>query len=189
MYNLKQLRRLRWIVLVVVVVFIAASVAVNAMHAPPTLAARLVSAGPPLAVFAALELITRIPHTSRARAWARVSGAATVAVGAAAISYAQQRAAVGDLGFATWEASIWPLIIDGLMVIASVSLVEVIAAIRIAEVAATRSVTFARPVRGGDGAVIGESPETVRYRAAVEQMRRESRLSAMNGATRERETA
>lgn len=165
MYNLKQLRRLRWIVLAAVLLGIAASIAMNVLHAPDNLAAQLVSAGPPLAVFVSLELISRIPSTSRGLSWARVVGAAVVALGAAAISYWQQRSAVIDLGFQPWEATIWPTIIDGSMIVASVSLVEVVRKIRqLAEPAPTAQ------LRG----VVDqfESPAALAYRAARAQLGR-----------------
>lgn len=178
MHNLKQLRRLRWLVLVAVLAGIAASVAMNVLHAPDNLAARLVSAGPPLAVFAALELIARIPSSSQGLTRARIAGAVAVAGGAAAISYAQQRAAVHELGFAMWEATIWPTIIDGMMVVASVSLVEVVRKVR--QVTA-ESEPVSSPARLRLVNDQHESPETLAYRAEVARMRRESGVASLNG--------
>lgn len=180
MHNLKQLRRLRWLVLVAVLLGIAASVAMNVLHAPDTLWARLVSVGPPLAVFGCLELIARIPSSNPWRTRSRIFGGAIVAVGAASISYAQQRAAVADLGFAKWEAMIWPLIIDGMMVVASVSLVEVVAKVR--EMSAPGYGAVTSPARLRAVSDQHEAPETLAFRAAHAQLSRESRLVAMNGS-------
>lgn len=174
MHNLKQLRRLRWLVLVTVLGGIAASVVMNVLHAPQNLPARFVATIPPLAVFGALELISRIPSSSPWLTRARVAGATFVAMGAAAISYAQQRAAVEDLGFAAWEATIWPAIIDGFMVVASVSLVEVVRKIR--ELGSSTSLAARRIVADRQ-----ESPATLAYRADVERLRRESSVAGMNG--------
>lgn len=178
MHNLKQLRRLRWLVLVTVLAGIAASIAMNVMHAPPNLPARFVATIPPLAVFGALELIARIPSSSPWLTRARVVGAASVASGAAAISYAQQRAAVHDLGFPMWEATIWPAIIDGFMVVASVSLVEVVRKIR--ELSTPPGSVTSQATRRTMADQF-ESPETLAYREAAARLRRESSVAGMNG--------
>lgn len=187
MYNLKQLRRLRILVFITVLLGIGASIAMNVLHAPDNPAARLVAAGPPLAVFFALELIARIPSSSKGLSAFRVVGAVVVALGAASISYAQQMAAVRGLGFAMWESYIWPLIIDGLMVVASVSLVEVVRKIRELDGTATAPGSPAR-LRVVSG--LPESPEALAYRAAVaadreqQRLRRESHLAGMNGGAK-----
>lgn len=183
MYNLKQLRRLRWLVLVTVLLGIGASIAMNVLHAPANPAARFVAAGPPLAVFFALELIARIPSSSKGLTAFRIAGAVVVALGAATISYAQQRAAVRGLGFADWESFIWPLIIDGLMVVASVSLVEVVRKIRLIDGTASGATSPAQLRIVNDQ---HEAPEALAYRAAVAdskvKLRDESHLAGMNGS-------
>ena len=183
-YTLKQLRHLRWVVLVVVLAGIGASIAMNILHAPDSLAARLVSAGPPIAVFAAIELISRIPSSGRWTTFARIAGATVIATGAAAISYAQQRAAVVGLGFAAWEAAIWPLIVDGLMIVASVSLVEVVRLIR----KSTSSTPVAQgPAQFGASPQaaalpVEESAEVLEYRAAMARRRTEGALVGLNNS-------
>lgn len=185
MYNLKQLRRLRILVFITVLLGIGASIAMNVLHAPDNPAARLVAAGPPLAVFFALELIARIPSSSKGLSAFRVVGAVVVALGAASISYAQQMAAVRGLGFAMWESYIWPLIIDGLMVVASVSLVEVVRKIR--ELDGTGTAATISPARLRVVSGLPESPEALAYRAAVaadRALRKESHLAGMNGGAK-----
>jgi hypothetical protein len=180
MYTLKQLRRLRWLVLITVLVGIAASIAMNVLHAPPSLVARIASGIPPAAVFGSLELIARIPGSGKWLTRARVFGASIVALGAASISYAQQRAAVHDLGFAMWEAWIWPAVIDGFMIVASVSLVEVVHKIR--ELTAEPA-GAAKPQTHTRVAVdLHETPEALAYRAAqAQRLRNESSLVGLNG--------
>lgn len=181
MYTLKQLRRLRWFVLITVLVGIAASIAMNVLHAPPSLVARVASGIPPAAVFGSLELIARIPGSGKWLTRARVVGASIVALGAASISYAQQRAAVHDLGFAMWEAWIWPAIIDGFMIVASVSLVEVVHKIR--QLTAEPGLSAAKPQTHTRVAVdLHETPEALAYRAAqAQRLRNESSLVGLNG--------
>lgn len=187
MYNLKQLRRLRWAVLITVLCGIATSIAVNVLHAPDNLAAKFIAGVPPLAVYGALELVVRIPSSSRGLSALRITGATVIALGAATISYAQQRAAVHQLGFAMWEAMIWPVIIDGIMIVASVSLVEVVRKLRQLDTQASEGLTAAARLRAA--ADLHESPEVLAYRADVERMRRESSVAAMNGNGKAQATA
>lgn len=177
-YTLKQLRRLRLSVLAVVLTGIGVSVAMNILHAPDSPIARGVAAGPPIALYAALEMITRIPSSGRWPTVIRIGGAAIIASGAAIISYAQQKAAVAALGFAEWESYIWPLIVDGLMLVASVSLVEVVRLIRKASMppAATQPASSHRGAPLGE---VAESPEVLAYRLAQSKRRSEGTLQGL----------
>jgi len=180
MMTLTQLKRLRLAVLVVVLAGVGSSVAMNVLHAPDNLAARFVGALPPLAVFGCLELIVRIPSSSKALSVFRILGATIVAGGAAVLSYAQQYAAIVDLHFPHWQASIWPGVIDGTMIVASLSLVEVVRKIRqVTEVErpAPTSVAKARIV-----ADQFETPATLAYREAQRKLREESAVAALNGS-------
>ena len=176
--NLTQLKHLRWFVLVVVLAGIAASVAMNVLHAPDNLAARFVGALPPLAVFACLELIARIPSSSKVLTVFRILGALTVAGGAAYLSYAQQFAAILDLGFPHDQAAIWPGVIDGTMVVASVSLVEVVRKIRqVTELNLPVAPSVARKM-----ADRFETPEALAFRKAQKKLREDSAVLALNGS-------
>ena len=179
MNNLKHLRRLRAYVLILVLAGIGSSIVMNVLHAPDNVPARFVATLPPLAVFGALELITRIPSSGRAMSAFRIGGAIVVAGGAATISYAQQMAAIIDLGFPVWEARVWPSIIDGMMVVASVSLVEVVRKIRQLDsplIGAPGSPALRRAVADQH-----EAPEALAFRAAQANLRRDSAVAAMNG--------
>ncbi len=178
--SLTQLQRLRWFVLVVVLAGIAASVAMNVLHAPDNLAARFVGGLPPLAVFACLELIARIPSSSRALTVFRISGAFAVAVGAAYLSYAQQFAAIIGLGFPHDQAAIWPGVIDGTMVVASVSLVEVVRKIRQVTESELAPVVPAKAARVLADRL--ETPETLAFRAAQAKLGEVSAVAALNGS-------
>lgn len=178
--TLTQLKRLRWLVLVAVLAGIGSSVAMNVLHAPNNLPARFVAAIPPVAVFGCLELIARIPSSSKALTGFRIGGAIIVAAGAAAISYAQQMAAVLGLGFPQWEAVIWPTIIDGMMVVASVSLVEVVRKIR--QVTASDQPPLVPAQAARVWADKFEDPATLAYREAAKRLREESAVAALNGS-------
>jgi hypothetical protein len=111
-----------------------ASVAANVAHAsipPPHAApswhpepgAQIAAAFWPLALLAAIEVLTRVPWP-RGPLWmlARYAGAGTVAVGAAFLSYRHMAALLSAWGEDAWNAHIGPLVVDGLMVIAGTAL-------------------------------------------------------------------
>jgi hypothetical protein len=181
--ELHQLKRLRIAVLVVVLAGVLSSVLMNVLHAPDNLAARFVGALPPLAVFGCLELIVRIPSSSRALSWFRIGGAVLVAGGAAYLSYFQQKAAISDLGFPHDQAAIWPGVIDGTMVVASLSLLEVVRKIRQltdSDRPAANPVATARVWTDQF-----EAPETLAFREAQKKMREEEAQRAkerLNGS-------
>lgn len=177
MHNIKQLRKLRVLVFIVVLAGIGSSIAMNVLHAPTNTWARFVAAIPPLAVFGCLELIARIPSSSKTLTFFRIAGAVTVAGGAATLSYAQQYAAVLGLGFPHWQSVIWPGVIDGTMVVASVSLVEVVRKIR-----QLSEMDQPAPIVARVLADKMETPATLAYREAQRKLREESAVSALNGS-------
>ncbi len=178
--TLTELKRLRWGVLAMVLACILSSVAMNVLHAPDNPWARFVGGLPPLAVFGCLDLISRIPSSSWWLTVVRIGGAVIVAGGAAYLSYFQQFAAIRDLGFPHDQAMIWPGVIDGTMVVASVSLVEVVRKIRqVTEIdtPAPKPVAAAR-----QWADQFEAPETLAFREAQRKLREESAVAALNGS-------
>lgn len=126
----RHLRVMRWVVALATVAGIASSVVMNVIHAPNHGPARFVAGLPPIAVWACIEFITRIPSSAAGLTRLRIGGASVVTTGAVVLSYWQQFKAVESLGFPTWQAAIWPIIIDGTMVVTSVSLLEVVRKIR-----------------------------------------------------------
>jgi len=177
MRTIEQLRRLRWGVLVAVVLGIAGSITLNVLHAPSdNPIARAIAGAPPLAVFLTIELISRIPSSSKLLSFGRISASMAVALVGGSISYVQQMNYVRDLGFARWEASIWPVSIDGLMIVATLSLVEVVRKIRQLEEAQTSS-AMTPVARLRAVADQHEDEKTLAYRAAASGLRKESHLA------------
>lgn len=123
--ELRYYRRMWWLVSVITVAGLGLTMALNVMHAPDTMAGHLIGGFPPVAVLGCLELISRIPQTSRLFSAVRVIATVLVTVAAFWISYGQQKAYILDQGFEADHAAIYPLIIDGAMVVAALSLVEV----------------------------------------------------------------
>lgn len=132
--DLGRIRRMRWVVFGFVMVGILVSIAMNVLHAPPTVVGRVISAWPPIALFGAIELIARIPTTNRWLSAGRVIATLIVAGVTGSVSYFHMMGSVTRYGGETgWQAAIWPASVDGLMIVAALSLVEVVRKIRMLE--------------------------------------------------------
>jgi hypothetical protein len=128
--KLKHLKRLRWGVFAGVVLGILVSVATNVLHAEDNIISQLIAAWPPLALFGGIELISRIPSSNRWLSIGRVLATLAVAGVAGSLSYVHMSGTVEQYGEHGWRAAIWPITVDGLMLTATLSLVEVVAKIR-----------------------------------------------------------
>jgi len=128
--TLPELKRLRWAVRMVLLVGIAASVAANILHAEPNPISRTISAWPPLALLLTIELVSRIPVTRPLLAVVRIAATATIASIAAYVSYWHMVGVVGRYGETGASPFLIPITVDGLIVVASVSLVELAAKLR-----------------------------------------------------------
>jgi len=129
---LHQLHRVRWAVRACLALGVAASVAANVLHAQPDPIAKAIAAWPPLALLLTVELISRVPVHRRSLAVVRLAATGAIAGIAAWVSYwhmAGVAARYGEDGAAPY---LLPLSVDGLVVVASVSLVELAGRIRAA---------------------------------------------------------
>lgn len=129
----KQLKRIRWAVRVALVLGILASIAANVLHAEPPIVARMIAGWPPAALLITLELIARVPVHRRALAIARRLATGAIASIAAWVSYWHMAAVAARYGEASDAAHLIPLSVDGLIVVASICLVELAGQIRAAE--------------------------------------------------------
>ncbi|MGY4898612.1 DUF2637 domain-containing protein [Micromonospora aurantiaca (nom. illeg.)] len=144
----KQLRRLRWAVRATLALGVAASVAANVLHARPNPISQIIAAWPPLALLLTVELISRVPHHRWYLGAIRVTAATVIAVIAAWVSYwhlVGVAARYGETGYGA--AYLLPISVDGLVIVASVSLVEISARIRAtsADTTATARATAPAP--------------------------------------------
>lgn len=128
--ELAQNRRLRWGVRAVLVLGIAASVAANILHALPDNISKSFAGWPPLALLLCIELVSRIPVTNMWRGLIRVSATAMVASIAGWISYWQMASVAAKYGDAGGSNYLFPLTVDGVIVVVSISLVELNVKIR-----------------------------------------------------------
>jgi hypothetical protein len=145
---LRQLRRVRWAVRAVLTLGVAASVAANILHAHQNPIAQAIAAWPPLALLLTVELISRVPVHRRSLAAVRLGATAAIAGIAAWVSYwhmAGVAARYGETGAAPY---LLPLSVDGLVVVASVSLVELAGRLRAVEEKSTMRRATEDPVDG-----------------------------------------
>ncbi|MFC7547460.1 DUF2637 domain-containing protein [Plantactinospora sp. GCM10030261] len=122
----RHLIRLRWAVRAVLALGVAASIAANVLHARPNLISQVIAAWPPLALLLTVELISRVPADRRGLAAARLIAAAVIAGIAAWVSYWHMVGVAARYGETDAAASyLLPISVDGLVVVASISLVEI----------------------------------------------------------------
>ena len=143
---LPQLRRVRWAVRATLVLGVAASVVANVLHALDNPISQAIAAWPPLALLLTVELISRVPVHRRWLAATRLLATATIAGIAAWVSYWHMAAVAARYGEATGSAHLLPFSVDGLIVIASVSLVELAGRIRAAAEQTAEPVPAPAPV-------------------------------------------
>ncbi|MFI5851573.1 DUF2637 domain-containing protein [Micromonospora chalcea] len=125
------LRPLRWAVRAVLTLGVAASIAANVLHARPNLISQLIAAWPPLALLLTVELISRVPSHRRSLAALRLLATAAIAGIAGWVSYWHMVGVAARYGEIDAGASyLLPISVDGLVVVASISLVEITGRIR-----------------------------------------------------------
>jgi len=127
---LTHLRRVRWAVRATLVLGVAASVAANVLHANPNLISQGIAAWPPLALLLTVELISRVPVHRRSLATLRRLATVAIAGIAAWVSYWHMAGVAARYGEAGPSPYLLPLSVDGLIVVASISLVELAGRIR-----------------------------------------------------------
>jgi hypothetical protein len=127
---LPQLRRLRWGVRGALLLGVAASIGANILHARPNPISQAIAAWPPLALLLTVELIARIPMHRRGITAVRIIATAIIAGIAAWVSYWHLAGVASRYGETGASPYLLPFSVDGLVVIASVSLVEIASRLR-----------------------------------------------------------
>lgn len=174
MLNRSSLVHLKWLCRGVIVLTALFSVWANVLHVTDvTIPGIIFAAAPPLIVLGTFEMVSRIPMRENAKwynRWARPVVTAALSGGGAWLSYWHQKDAIfrynsGDLQ----NATILPLLIDGLMIIASVSVIELNHQIRAIEAkqAAFDELTKAQQARIEQAAQPQERPLTGKERIAL----------------------
>lgn len=119
-----RLTRRRWAVRAVLALGVTASFAANVLHARNNPISQAIAGWPPIALLLTVELISRIPVYQRGLATVRIAATAAIAGIAAWISYWHMAGVAAHYGETGASAKLLPLSVDGLIVVASVCLVE-----------------------------------------------------------------
>jgi hypothetical protein len=125
-----NLVRVRWAVRATLTLGVSASVAANILHAHHNLISQTIAAWPPLALLVTVELISRVPVHRAALAAVRVLATVAISGIAAWISYWHMVGVVAHYGETGLSPYLMPFSVDGLIVVASICLVELSAQIR-----------------------------------------------------------
>ncbi|GIJ49373.1 hypothetical protein Val02_62590 [Virgisporangium aliadipatigenens] len=125
-----ELRRVRWAIRAVLALGVLASTAANILHARPHPVSQAIAAWPPVALLLTIELIARVPVHHKALAACRLAATAAIAGIAAYVSYRHMAEVAARFGEGGPAAYLLPISVDGLVIVASISLVELAARIR-----------------------------------------------------------
>jgi hypothetical protein len=136
--TLAQHLRIRWGVRATLALGVVASTVANILHAHDNPISQTIAAWPPLALLATIELISRVPVHRRSLAAVRFAATATIAAIAAWVSYGHMTEVVRRYGETGASPYLVPLTVDGLVVVASVCLVELGSRIRVLTTEVTR---------------------------------------------------
>jgi hypothetical protein len=123
--DVKNLKRIGWGVRAVFALGIAASLAGNVLHAEDNPISQAISAWSPLALLLTVELISRIPARRGVMSIVRLGAAAVIAGIAAWVSYWHMVGVATHYGETGSSAYLLPFSVDGLIVVASICLVEI----------------------------------------------------------------
>jgi hypothetical protein len=126
----RRLARIRAVVRMTLTLGVAVSVVANILHADPNPISQAIAAWAPLALLLAVELISRVPVHQRSHARLRIIATAGIAGIAAWVSYWHMVGVATRYGETGPTPYLLPISVDGLIIVASISLIELGARIR-----------------------------------------------------------
>ena len=122
--------RLRWAVRATLALGVIASVSANVLHARHNPISQTIAAWPPCALLLTIEIIAQVPVHRRWLAGVRLLATAAIAGIAAYISYTHMVAVSLTFGESALASRLLPISVDGLVIVSSVSLVELTGRVR-----------------------------------------------------------
>jgi len=175
--------RLRWGLRLTLTLGVAASVAANVLHARANPISQTIAAWPPVALLLTVEWITRVPIRRRSLSAARITATAVIAGIAAWVSYWHMAGVASRYGETGSAPYLLPFSVDGLIVVASISLVELAERTRTAPTTATEPSTVEAPtVEDRPGPVT--RPGTAVVPVPPDTFARVNRVPVRSGASR-----
>lgn len=156
--TVRSLKNVRWAVRAALILGVAASVAANILHAQSHLISQAIAAWPPIALLLTVELISRVPVHRKLLAAARLIATTTIAGIAAWVSYWHMVGVAARYGETGLSAYLLPVSVDGLIIVASISLVELSARLHLAQSAPPATPPVPPPARSAPP--VAEPPAT-----------------------------
>lgn len=136
---------------------VATSVVANILHAEPNPISQAIAAWPPLALLLTVELISRVPVHRWWLAVVRVTATVVIAGIAAWVSYWHMAGVAIQYGEEGAAPYLIPVSVDGLVVVASVCLIELSG--RIQAAARKTAVELPQPAEPDERADVGRVPQ------------------------------
>jgi Protein of unknown function (DUF2637) len=174
--NQTYLRRIRMLARLTLVLGVAASIAANVLHARNNPVSQGIAAWPPLALLLTVELVSRVPVHRRGLAVIRIGATTAIAAIAAWVSYWHMAGVTARYGESPASAHLMPLCVDGLVVVASISLVELAGRIRALDAAVAQPQTS--PARARARATASTAASSAGTRAAPAKKATRARKAA-----------
>ncbi|GAB7043078.1 MULTISPECIES: DUF2637 domain-containing protein [Catenuloplanes] len=164
--TLPQLLRIRWAVRATLLLGVAASVVANVLHAVDNPISQTIAAWPPFALLLTVELISRVPVHRKSLAFIRMVATAAIAGIAAWISYWHMAGVAAKYGETGASAYLLPISVDGLIVVASICLIELGGRITEAQAAKraaaeAAALTTGEPATGPAGPAVRVAPDDI----------------------------
>lgn len=173
--QLRESRQMWWFVMVVDLLLVGAAVTLNVMHAPGGNVAHAIGGSAPVFLFLCVHLIAKVPATSRWLSFGRITPTVVVAGICFSISWQQQVNFMLSVGFSGWTVYAYPIMIDGAMLVTTLSLVEVTRKLRSLRTLQADLIDEAapapRPVTARD---LADEERAAEYRRATERARAEA---------------
>ncbi|BCJ53072.1 hypothetical protein Asp14428_45470 [Actinoplanes sp. NBRC 14428] len=152
--GLASLRRIGWGARGVFALGISASLAGNVLHAQHNPISQAISAWSPLALLLTVELISRIPAERDWTSYVRLTATGVIALIAAWVSYWHMAGVAARYGETGASPYLLPISVDGLIVVASISMVKIGSRIR------ALTGTLDTPTPATTGAEVPATPAT-----------------------------
>jgi hypothetical protein len=129
--QLRRLRLMQWTLRGTLGLALAVSMAANVLHAAPDPVARSIAAWSPLALYAAIEVMTRVPIRNRLLGGIRIVATVAIAVIAGVTSYLHMVGVAERYGESWQVVYLLPISVDGLVAVLTLSLLDIATQVRI----------------------------------------------------------
>lgn len=128
--QLQRLRLMQWTLRGTLGLALAVSMAANVLHAAPDPVARSIAAWSPLALYAAIEVMTRVPIRNRLLGGIRIVATVAIAVIAGVTSYLHMVGVAERYGESWQVVYLLPISVDGLVAVLTLSLLDIASQVR-----------------------------------------------------------